>query len=124
MILTGPRQDVAACLDAMDVVLHASVVPEPFGRVLIEAMALARPVIAPREGGPLVIVVDGETGLLVPPRDAGAMADALEALVADPTRRAAMGCAGRARAHAVFDIRRHVEAMEALFDEVLAARAR
>src|SRR5579875_2746112 len=124
VILTGPRQDVAACLDAMDVVLHASVVPEPFGRVLIEAMALARPVIAPREGGPLVIVVDGETGLLVPPRDAAAMADALEALVADPTRRAAMGRAGRARAHAVFDIRRHVEAMEALFDEVLAARAR
>jgi glycosyltransferase involved in cell wall biosynthesis len=124
VILTGPRQDVAACLDAMDVVLHASVVPEPFGRVLIEAMALARPVIAPREGGPLVIVVDGETGLLVPPRDASAMAEALEALLADPTRRAAMGRAGRARAQAVFDIRHHVQTMEALFDDVLAARAR
>jgi glycosyltransferase involved in cell wall biosynthesis len=123
VILTGPRDDVAACLDAMDVVLHASVVPEPFGRVLIEAMALARPVIAPREGGPLVIVADGETGMLVPPRDPTAMADALVALLADPARRTAMGRAGRARAEAVFDIRRHVQAMEALFDEVLAAHA-
>ena len=108
-----------ACLDAMDIVLHASTVPEPFGRVLIEAMALARPVIAPREGGPLVIVVDGETGLLVPPRDASALADALVALLGDPVRRAAMGQAGRARAEAVFDIRHHVAAMEALFEQVL-----
>ncbi|HYR97039.1 MAG TPA: glycosyltransferase family 4 protein [Candidatus Binatus sp.] len=123
VLLAGARQDVAACLDAMDVVIHASVVPEPFGRVLIEAMALARPVIAPREGGPLVVIVDGETGLLVPPRDAGALADALVALLADPARRAAMGRAGRARVEADFDIRHHVRAMETLFDEVLAARA-
>jgi glycosyltransferase involved in cell wall biosynthesis len=80
-------------------------------------------VIAPREGGPLVIVADGETGMLVPPRDPTAMADALVALLADPARRTAMGRAGRARAEAVFDIRRHVQAMEALFDEVLAAHA-
>ena len=102
--------------------IHASVVAEPFGRVLIEAMAIGRPVIAPREGGPLLIVVDRETGLLVPPRDAGALADALLALLADPARRAAMGRAGRARVDAVFDIRHHVRAMEALFDEVLARR--
>src|SRR5438093_721911 len=78
--LTGARDDVPACLDAMDVVLHASVLPEPFGRVLIEAMALGRPVIAPREGGPLAIVVEGETGLLVPPRDEVALGDALAEL--------------------------------------------
>jgi len=119
VFLAGAREDVPACLDAMDIVLHASTVPEPFGRVLIEAMALARPVIAPREGGPLVIVVDGETGLLVPPRDASALADALVALLGDPARRAAMGRAGRARAEAVFDIRHHVAAMEALFEQVL-----
>jgi len=121
VVLTGARHDVLACMEAMDVVLHASD-REPFGRVLIEAMAIGRPVIAPREGGPLLIVVDGETGLLVPPRDAGALADALLALLADPARRAAMGRAGRARVDAVFDIRHHVRAMEALFDEVLARR--
>jgi glycosyltransferase involved in cell wall biosynthesis len=122
VILTGARDDVAACLDAMDVVVHASVVAEPFGRVLIEAMALGRAVIAPREGGPLAIVRDGETGLLVPPRDPAALGDALTSLLADPSCRAAMGRAGRARVDAVFDISHHVRAMEALFDEILARR--
>jgi glycosyltransferase involved in cell wall biosynthesis len=120
VILAGARNDVPACLDAMDVVIHASVVAEPFGRVMIEAMALGKPVVAPREGGPLVIVVDGETGLLVPPRDAHALAEALITLVADPPRRATMGRAGRQRVDDVFDIRHHVQKMEALFDAVLA----
>jgi len=92
----------------MDVVIHASVVAEPFGRVLIEAMALGRPVIAPREGGPLVIVVDGETGLLVPPRDADASARrSPRCLRSRPSR--GDGAAGRARVDAVFDIRHHVQ---------------
>ncbi|HWP65305.1 MAG TPA: glycosyltransferase family 4 protein, partial [Candidatus Limnocylindria bacterium] len=119
VVLTGERTDVAACLDAMDVAIHASIKPEPFGRVMIEAMALARPVIAPREAGPLAIVADGETGLLVPPRDAGALAAAITALVTDPARRRAMGRAARARVEAVFDIRHHVRAIEELCDEVL-----
>jgi glycosyltransferase involved in cell wall biosynthesis len=122
VLLTGARHDVPSCLDAMDVAIHASVVPEPFGRVLIEAMTLGRPVVAPREGGPLAIVVDGETGLLVRPRDPDALADALVTLLADPDRRTAMGRAGRARVDALFDIRHHVAAVEALFDEIFAAR--
>jgi glycosyltransferase involved in cell wall biosynthesis len=122
VVFTGARDDVAACLDAMDVVVHASVEAEPFGRVLIEAMALGRPVVAPREGGPLVIVVDGETGVLVPPRDADALAAAITALLGDPARRAAMGRAARARVDAVFDIRHHVRAIEGLFDDLLAGR--
>jgi glycosyltransferase involved in cell wall biosynthesis len=120
VILAGARDDVAACLDAMDVAIHASVRREPFGRVLIEAMALGRPLIAPREGGPRVIVADGETGLLVPPRDPNALADAIVALLRDPARRAAMGRAARARVDAVFDIRHHVRAVEALLDDVLS----
>ena len=120
--LTGPRRDVAACMDAMDIVLHASVTPEPFGRVLIEAMALGRPIIAPREGGPCVIVADRETGLLVAPRDERALAEAIVDLLADPARRAAMGRAARARVDAIFDIRHHVHAVEALFDEILGER--
>jgi len=122
MVLTGARSDVPACIDAMDVVVHSSTRREPFGRVLIEAMALGRPLIAPREGGPREIVVDGETGLLVQPRDAGALADAITRLVTDPELRRAMGRAARARVDAVFDIRHHVRAIEALFDEMLASR--
>lgn len=119
VICTGARRDVAACLDAMDVAIHSSIRAEPFGRVMIEAMALGRPVIAPDEGGPRFIVVSGETGLLVPPRDAAGLADAIEALVADPTRRLAMGRAARARIDAVFDIRHHVQAMDTLFADLL-----
>ena len=121
VILTGARHDVAACLDAMDVAIHYSVRSEPFGRVMIEAMALGCPVIAPREGGPLVIVVDGETGILVPPRDVDALAGAIDRMLCDPEGRRAMGQAGRRRVDAVFDIRHHVEAMETLFDEILGA---
>jgi glycosyltransferase involved in cell wall biosynthesis len=122
VVLTGARRDVLACMDAMDVVLHTSVDREPFGRVLIEAMAVGRPLIAPREGGPRVIVVDGETGLLVPPRDPDALASAIVTLFADPPRRLAMGRAARARVEAVFGIREHVRAMERVFDEIIASR--
>ena len=121
VILTGARRDVSACMDAMDIVLHTSD-REPFGRVLIEAMAMGRPVIAPREGGPCVIVADGETGLLVPPRDPDALAAAIVELLDHPARRRAMGRAARARVEAMFGIREHVRAVEHVFDDILAAR--
>lgn len=123
VILAGARSDVPACMDAMDVVIHSSIRPEPFGRVLIEAMALGKPVIAPRLGGPCEIVKDGETGALVAPRDAAAIADAIDHLLADPDRRRAMGRAARARVDAVFDIRHHVRAMEQVFDQILGTGA-
>jgi glycosyltransferase involved in cell wall biosynthesis len=119
VILTGARRDVAACMDAMDVVIHSSTRPEPFGRVLIEAMALSCPVIAPRLGGPCEIVADGHTGLLVPPRDAAALGDAIAALVGDRARCAAMGRAARERVDQMFDIGHHVHAVEQVFDEML-----
>jgi len=119
VVLTGARHDVAACLDAMDVAIHASN-REPFGRVLLEAMATGRPVIAPREGGPVEIVADGETGLLVPPRDPDALARAIVTLLHDAPRRTAMGWAARARVGTVFDIRTHARAIEAVFDGILA----
>jgi len=123
VILTGARQDVADCLDAMDVAIHSSTRPEPFGRVMIEAMALGCPLVAPREGGPVVIIADGETGFLVTPRDSNALAEGIEKLVADPTLRTRMGRAARERLDSVFDIRHHVRIMQELFDELLAGRA-
>src|SRR6266404_5373723 len=67
VIFTGLRSDVADILPVLDIVVHASVDPEPFGRVIIEAMALRRPVVASRAGGPTEIIEDGKTGLLVAP---------------------------------------------------------
>jgi glycosyltransferase involved in cell wall biosynthesis len=121
VMLGGARRDVAACMDAMDVVVHASD-REPFGRVLLEAMAATRPVIAPREGGPLEIVTDGETGVLVPPRDADALANAIVSLFEDPGRRTAMARAARAHVAARFDIRQHAQAVEAVLEDVLRRR--
>jgi glycosyltransferase involved in cell wall biosynthesis len=105
----------------MDVVVHASD-REPFGRVLLEAMAANRPVIAPREGGPLEIVSDGDTGVLVPPRDADALAAAIVSLLEDPARRGAMARAARSHVAARFDIRQHARAVEAVLDDVLQHR--
>mgnify|MGYP000997476360 CR=1 FL=1 len=75
-----------------------SVWEEPFGLVAVEAMAAGRPVVASRTGGLARIVADGETGLLTPPGDAAALADALARLLDDPALRARLGAAGRARA--------------------------
>jgi len=75
-----------------------SIVPETFGIAALEAMALGKPVVASRIGGLPELVVDGETGRLVPPGDARALATALEELVARPAARAAMGEAAKMRA--------------------------
>lgn len=72
--------------------------------VLLEAMATARPVVSTRLSGIPEIVLDGETGRLVPPCDAASLADALAELLGDPARAAAMGRAGRRRAEALFDL--------------------
>jgi glycosyltransferase involved in cell wall biosynthesis len=122
VVLTGARRDVAACLDAMDVAIHASN-REPFGRVLIEAMATGRPVIAPREGGPTEFAAAGETGFLVPPRDPEAPAAMIDPLRLADARRRAWGRAARARVADVFDIHQHARAVDGVFDELLATRA-
>ncbi|MFL1461037.1 glycosyltransferase family 4 protein [Roseococcus sp. DSY-14] len=95
--LPGHLADVPAALLAADIVLHASTEPEGFGRSVIEAQAMARPVIASDLGGPRETVRHGETGWLVPPGDATALAGAVQAVLAlDPAARAAIGAAARA----------------------------
>ena len=116
---TGFRSDAAALMRDLTVVVHASRTPEPFGQVLIEAMAAARPVVATAGGGVAEVVVDGVTGLLVPPEDPAALAAAIAALLSDPARAAAMGTAGRARAAARFDIRRTAARIQRVYAGLL-----
>jgi glycosyltransferase involved in cell wall biosynthesis len=92
---------------------------EGFGRVLVEAALLAIPAVASRVGGIPEVVVDGQTGLLVPPDNPAALAHALTALLGDPERRHAMGHAAREYALARFTIRRHLDGVEAVYAEVL-----
>ena len=78
----GHQADVHPWYDALDVVVHASF-GEPFGLVLVEAMALGKPLVATNCGGPLEIVEDGTSGLLVPPGDPEQLAGAVERILAD-----------------------------------------
>lgn len=80
----GFRSDVPELMASMDAVAHTSVVAEPFGRVVVEAMMCGRPVVATRGGGVTEIIRDGETGLLVPPGDASALAAALGCILSQP----------------------------------------
>lgn len=98
----GRRDDVPALLAAADALVLPSWV-EGLPLVVLEAMAAGVPVVASSVGGTPEAVVDGETGLLVPPRDADALARALDGLLSDPARARALGEAGRLRARERFD---------------------
>ncbi|MEV6618000.1 glycosyltransferase family 1 protein [Streptomyces sp. NPDC051051] len=87
--------DLARVFASLDVFAHTGPF-ETFCQTVQEAMASGVPVVAPAAGGPRDLVDHGRTGLLVPPRDAGAVRDAVAALAADPARRRAYGDAGRA----------------------------
>jgi glycosyltransferase involved in cell wall biosynthesis len=75
--LTGFQSAPAAWMNACDVVVHASITPEPFGIVILEAMALGKVVIASAAGGPLEVVVHGVNGFLSPPGDAAELANTI-----------------------------------------------
>jgi len=96
---------------------------EGFGMVALEAMERARPVIASAVGGLPEIVADGETGIVVPPGDADALADALVALGGDLERAAAMGRAGRERALGEFTPEQSVRRIEELYVAALGGTA-
>lgn len=112
LLFTGYEAHPADLMRIMDVVIHASIEPEPFGIVLLEAMGATRPLVATNIGGPKEIVVDGETGLLVPPDDAGALAAAVAKLLSDPELAGRMGEKGQARYYARYTIEKNVAAIE------------
>jgi glycosyltransferase involved in cell wall biosynthesis len=119
VIFAGQRRDIPAVMAALDVVVHASR-SEPFGIVIVEAMAAGKPVVATRGGGVGEIVVDGSTGMLVAVEDERAMSDAALRLIVDRPFAGALGRAARARAEACFG----VERMVTEFSDVLTSSAR
>ena len=116
---TGYRADGAALMREMDVVVAPSIW-EGFGLVLLEGMAAARPIVASRVSAIPEIVLDGETGTLVPPRDPAALADAIGALLADPARAASYGAAGRARLAACFTVEKMVRETAGVYRSLTA----
>jgi len=114
----GFQEDVAAYLDAMDLFVLASV-DEGFGIVLLEAMASGKAVVGTLVDGPPEIIEEGQTGLLVPPRDHEALARALVELLRDPDRRALMGRKGRARVETMFTLDSQMRTLTGLYDQLL-----
>jgi len=110
----GEREDVPEILRALDMLLLPSW-EEPFGRAVVEAMAMSVPVVVTAVGGPREIIEDGREGRLVAPRDAAAWAAAIGAVLDMPQRGAAMGRAGRDRVERDFSFERQARAMIAVY---------
>ncbi len=110
--LLGHRSDVPSVMAACNLVVHGSISPEPFGRVVLEGMALGRPVIATDAGGPREFVRHGVNGLLTAPKDPESMAGAILDIRNAPDRGAALGKAARETVAGEFSAARHAELVE------------
>ncbi|MBE2203392.1 MAG: glycosyltransferase family 4 protein [Chthoniobacterales bacterium] len=102
----GFQGNVPGLMLAADIIVHTSISPEPFGRVIVEGMLAGKPVIAVNAGGPREIIRPDVTGLLIPPGDSSALAAALKNLLANPQAARAMGEAGRRMATVEYSLER------------------
>lgn len=100
--MIGFQEEPLAVFQTLDVVVHASTRPEPFGRTIAEAMACGRAVVAAKDGGVVELIEDGVTGLLVPPGDSAALAEAMIRLASDAGLRRRLGQAARVEAQRAF----------------------
>lgn len=113
-----PFHKMASLYGAVDVFTLPSTWQEPFGIVIVEAMAMGLPVVATQVGGIPEIILDGETGFLVPPADSKALADAFRKLADDPDLRQRMGAAGKVRSEQ-FSWARAADAVAQIYSETL-----
>lgn len=120
VLFTGTlrREEIPLWINQATLVLVPSYF-ESFGLIALEAMQMQRPVIASAVGGLLEIVCHGETGLLVPPHDSNALAEAVNALLEEPKKTRQMGKAGRKRAIDKFSLDEHIAGYENLYRGLL-----
>jgi glycosyltransferase involved in cell wall biosynthesis len=117
--LLGARTDLRDLFGAADLAVHTSVLPEPFGLVVVEAMAAETPVVGPAEGSLPELVRDGVDGRLVPPRDAVALASTIAALLENVDALRRLGRNARERAAEKFRIETQVRTLEAIYARAL-----
>ena len=120
IIFTGFLPDTRIVTSLLDIVLVPSIIPEACPRTIIEAMAVGKPVIATPLGGSKELVTP-DTGILVPPEDASAIADAIAIFTTDRERLRAMGKASRNRAEQLFSSEKNTALTEAVYAELLTA---
>jgi glycosyltransferase involved in cell wall biosynthesis len=104
VIMTGFRNDIPDLMNAVDIVLHTSIQPEPFGMVLLEAMSLKKPLIATDFGGPREIVENSISGILVPPEEPFILAEKIAQLLENPDMRRNLGENAYKRVKDVFNM--------------------
>lgn len=121
IVFAGFQRNVGDFLMMCDVMVHASVLPEPFGRVILEAMACRKPVIGARAGAIPEILEEGQTGLTFPPGDAECLAENIVSLIADRTRIRRFGENGYTRLVNEFHIAKNVESTQRLYERILGA---
>ncbi len=120
VMFTGYREDIPPIMSCLDIVVLASTTHlEGLSRVIIEAMACGKPVIATDAGGNPEAVEDARTGILVPPGDPDKLSRAILELAADANTRKRMGEAGRKRAEEQFSIEKNVTRIEKIYEEIL-----
>jgi glycosyltransferase involved in cell wall biosynthesis len=119
VLLPGFVADGAAVCDAADVVVVPSTWPDPFPTVVLEAMRAGCAVVAASGGGVPEMIEDGESGLLVPPGDAIALAEAISGLLSDPAWMNELGDAARARVGAEFSVEAMVAGIEAVYGDLV-----
>jgi len=116
---TGYRRDMPSVMAAIDLLVVATEA-EPFGRVILEAMAAGKPVVGTGTGGTPELIEAGRTGLLVPPDHPQGMADAILRLLKNPEASHQMGHSGTHRVQTEFSSEAHVQKIQALYDSLLA----
>jgi glycosyltransferase involved in cell wall biosynthesis len=123
IVFLGARDDIPVLLETCDVFALPSL-NEGLPLTVLEAMAARRPVIATSVGGIPEVVLDGETGILVPPADPHALAVGIRSLLADPTRARHLALAGQQRGRREFSVSSMVQRVSEVYVDVLASSPR
>jgi glycosyltransferase involved in cell wall biosynthesis len=122
VIFTGHVSDMPTAYGALDIVVSASIKPEPLGTVVIEAMAMGRPLIAPNHGGGAEMNIHGKTALLFEPGSAESLSDCIMQIYRSPELGNRLGSAAKECALRTFDIASHVEKVQEVYQNLLAVR--
>lgn len=120
VIFTGNRDDIAEIMVTSDIIVHSASDPEPFGRVIAEAMAAGTPIIATRGGGTPEIIEDNVTGLLVPMKNAPLMKEAIQRLLESSALRETISINARNEVSQRFSIHQHVAKVQEIYERIFA----
>jgi glycosyltransferase involved in cell wall biosynthesis len=119
ILFTGFRSDIPQIMAASDIITHCSTYPDPFPGVVLQGMAVGKPVVASKLGGPIEQIENGASGILVDPGDSEALAQAVRSLLADAETRHALGSAAVARVESEFQASMFFNRLLSIYEEVL-----